>query len=109
MPNEVPIACSLSADAVPDRIEDASRLGRAGLLDVETHGSRASLSFRGDAATRAKIDRFVEAESACCPFFAFDVSEQGETTLLAMAAPEDGTWALRGVVGGIVSGWELPA
>jgi hypothetical protein len=107
MPTEVPIACSLTADEMPGRIEDASRLGREGLLDLSTDGPRAELRFRADA--RAGIERFVAAESECCPFFAFELSEDRGVAVLAIEAPADGAPMLRSVVAGIVSGWEVPA
>jgi hypothetical protein len=105
MPTEAPIACSLTADELPERIAAAAELGRTGLLDVQTNGPRAELRFSDDPAVQAGIDRLVEAESKCCPFFSFQQRGEQGTKLLAIEAPEDGTWAVRGVVAGIVSGW----
>ena len=108
MPTEVPIACSLTPEEMPDRMNGAKQLGRESLLDVSTLGRRAELRFKGDAQTREGIDAFIAAESKCCPFFSFEVSDEADSTVLAIEAPEDATWAVRGVVGGIVSGWEMP-
>lgn len=107
MPTEAPIACSLTAEELPKRISDASELGRTGLLDVATQGSAAVLRFTDDPGTRARIDRLVEAESSCCPFFSIEQRVESGAQVLTIEAPEDGIWALRGVVAGIVSGWEL--
>jgi hypothetical protein len=109
MPTKMPIACNLTADQMPQRITDASQLGREGLLDVSTDGPRAELRFKTDAQTRAGIEQFIAAESECCPFFAFELAEESAAVVLAIEAPEEGAWALRGVVAGIVSGWEMPA
>jgi len=107
--NDPAIACSLTADELPARLADASELGRRGLLDVRTDGSRAQLRFKDDPEVRAGVHHLVAAESKCCPFFEFEVREDGDATVLAIEAPGDGAWALRGLVAGVVTGWELPA
>ena len=107
MPTDVPIACSLTADDLPARMADAAMLGRQGLLDVSTTGARAELRFKADA--REEVDRFVAAESECCPFFRFEQRDEEETTVLSIEGPEEGTPVLRGVVAGVVAGWEMAA
>jgi MerR family transcriptional regulator, copper efflux regulator len=103
-----PIACSLTSEELPQRLSQAEDLG-AGLVDVETRGERALLHFRSDRATRAAVDAFIAAESKCCPFFSFETAEQSDTLSLAIEAPAEGAPLLRGLVAGIVAGWELPS
>ena len=101
MPETIPMACSLDQDARPDRAETMARLGGK-LLAVEAEGLSAHLRFDGG---REPVDEFVRDESACCPFFDFRVADEGATTMLAVAAPEGGEWAVRGLVAGFVAGW----
>ena len=101
MPQTTSIACSLDQAELPDRASLMEDLGR-GLVAVEADGLRASLRFESD---RARIEEFVRAESACCPFFEFGVGKDGGATTLRVGAPEGGEWAVRGLVAGFVTGW----
>jgi hypothetical protein len=86
-----PIACTLRAADVPARAEEIRALGRDGLLSAEGDERRAVLRFRGDAATRARVERFVAAESECCAFLRFEIDGSGTLTI---AAPEGAGAAL---------------
>lgn len=102
MPQTVPVACSLTAHERPDRQRLMSALGE-GLIAVDAEGREASLSFAKDQGQA--IDRFVESESECCPFFGFEINDGAESTVLSVTAPEGGEWAVRGLVAGFVAGW----
>jgi hypothetical protein len=101
VPVTTPIACSLDQAELPDRAAEMARLG-AQLVAVHAEGRRAELKF---AADRGPIDQFVRDESRCCPFFEFEVSSNDLETTLAVSAPADGEWAVRGLVAGFVSSW----
>ena len=101
MPETVPIACSLDQTELPDRADAMARLGEQ-LVAVEAGGAVAHLRF---SAPRAKVEEFVRAESSCCPFFDFSVSDEDGETSLRVEAPEDGIWAVRGLVAGFIAGW----
>ena len=106
MPQETPIACTLTEAERPERAASAAELGTRALVGVEVSESHAKLRFEGE---REGVQELVAAESECCAFFDFSLSGEGELTELDVRAPEDGQWALRGLVAGIVSGWEWPA
>jgi hypothetical protein len=44
MPAELPIACSLSATELPQRLKEMADLGRAALVDVHECGGRTCAS-----------------------------------------------------------------
>ena len=101
------IACGLAPEELPARLSQTRRLGTS-LRDVHADGSHASLRFDGPG-TRAEVERFVSAESTCCPFFKFEIRPEGTATILSIETPDEGAPLLRGLVAGFVSAWELPS
>lgn len=103
MPTETPIACTLTAAELPQRIAVAKALGSDALISLEVEGRRAVLRFQGE---RARVDSLVKAESDCCSFFDFAVREEDGLVDLEIETPEGGEPILRGLVAVVVSGWE---
>jgi len=85
MSKDIPIACSLSADELPRRLGELSAVGTDALLSVDAGGV---LRFRADERTRARLEAIVAAESRCCSFLSFDLSEQAGALALTITAPE---------------------
>jgi hypothetical protein len=102
MPNSIPIACSLDQADLPERGAQLAKLGQT-LTAVHAEGLTARLRFPIDH--RDEVEAFVAAESGCCPFFAFEQTTRGDELELTVSAPEDGRWAVRGLVAGFVAGW----
>ncbi len=75
-----PIACTLGADEIPQRIALLERL-RSNALGVERteHGLRISFANRDDVAT--DLQRFAVDEQRCCQFWGFEVLRDQELTL----------------------------
>jgi hypothetical protein len=46
------------------------------------------------------------AERGCCPFFKLTTSRHGDDAEVKIRTPEDGEPLLRGLVAGIVAGWQ---
>jgi hypothetical protein len=103
MAQEIPIACTLSADDRSTRLKTARELGRRALVGLDVRDRRARLRFEGDQEGVAAL---VRAESECCAFFEFATARKGEETELEIRTPEGGEPLLRGLVAGIVAGWE---
>ncbi len=101
MPTTIPIACSLDQAELPERGAQMAQLGQT-LTAVHAEGLAARLSFPLDQ--RAEVEAFVAAESRCCPFFEFEQAHRDGELELAVSAPEDGEWAVRGLVAGFVAG-----
>ena len=102
MPESIPIACSLDQTARKGRSAQIAELGQS-LSAVRAEGASARLRFPLDRSEQVKA--FVVAESRCCPFFSFDQVVTESEVELAVSAPEDAEWAVKGLVAGFVAGW----
>ena len=87
MPTDPPIACSLDAGALSDRLAHMAELGGAALLDARIDGRRALLRFAAGGEVRGRLDGIVAAEARCCPFLGMDMTEEPGTLTLAIVAP----------------------
>jgi hypothetical protein len=103
MPPETPIVCTLDARNRGARLAAARELGEHALVGLEVSGRRALLRFQGE---RERVDALVAAERDCCAFLEFTTTRNGEQTELEIRTPEGGEPTLRGLVAGIVAGWE---
>jgi hypothetical protein len=88
MPEELPIACSLSATELPKRLQQMAELGRDALLAVCNDGPRAQLRFAAGSSVRARVDAIVAAESHCCAFLTMQVTDESDTVVLTIDAQE---------------------
>jgi hypothetical protein len=102
MPTTIPIACSLDQADRPERSAQMADLGKS-LSAVFSEGRNARLRF--PLHQRVALEAFVAAESSCCPFFSFEQTRVADEVELAVSAPDDGEWAVRGLVAGFVAGW----
>ena len=100
MTPELPIACSLSAGDLNDRLAEIADLGRDALLDAELAGTHATLRFAAAPGIRQRLTRIVAAESECCAFLTMTVRDEGGAVVLAIAAPEGAEIVLEELVGG---------
>ena len=98
MPADLPIACSLSANDLTDRLGTMAELGRDALLDAEVAGSRATLRFAAGTGVRGRVTGIVAAESECCAFLTMAVSDGPDTVVLTIDAPEGAELVLRELV-----------
>src|SRR4051794_17264510 len=89
MPTELPIACSLNAAELSDRLAEMSALGRSALMSVDRTPNTAVLRFRPGAETSGRLAAIVAAESRCCAFLDLTVSEAGDALALTISAPTD--------------------
>jgi hypothetical protein len=85
MTTDTPIACSLSAAELPARLAEMSAIGNDALLGVSPDGV---LRFRADRRTRERLEGIIAAESQCCSFLRFDLTEQGGELRLSVTGPE---------------------
>jgi hypothetical protein len=85
MSAELPIACSLDAADFAARQAEIEALGAEALLDAHVHGVSARLRFRDDA--RARVERFIDVETRCCPFFGMRLDDAADGIVLTIEAP----------------------
>jgi hypothetical protein len=90
MNEELPIACSLGAGDLKQRLAAIAAIGSASLRDRETDGGRHLLRFGADEATRRRLEEIVAAEAECCSFLDLILEERGSELVLSIAAPQDG-------------------
>jgi len=88
MPTDLPIACSLTATELPRRLAEMADLGRAALADAHTEPLWAELRFAVGAGVRDRVQAVVAAESHCCAFLNMRVTEEPDTVVLTIEAPE---------------------
>lgn len=86
MTSPAPIACTLEPLSQKERLEEIAALMREGLADLRQADLRLELDFR--AAVRARVERMVEQERACCAFLDFAVSDHGDVVCVTIIAPE---------------------
>jgi hypothetical protein len=98
MPAELPIACSLNASELPARLDEMAALGRAVLIDARTEPTRAQLRFAAGIGVRARVEAIVAAESECCAFLDMRVSDEPDSVVLTIDAPEDAELVLAELV-----------
>ena len=92
------IACTLGPDDMPVREAELRALGREALLAVEHCEARATLRFRRDPATRARVERMVALESECCAFIDFELYDTGDALALTLRTPDGGEPAMHMLV-----------
>jgi hypothetical protein len=85
MTTDPQIACSLSAAELPKRLAEIAAIGKDSLLSLSSEGV---LRFRGDLATRERLEAVIAAESDCCSFLGFDLREEAGALVLTVTAPE---------------------
>lgn len=87
---DTPIACTLSASEMPDRLAEIRAIGRSSLVSTEASAPRAVLRFRADDETRERLTAVVAAESECCSFLTFELVKEPGDLVLTISAPAGG-------------------
>lgn len=89
MADEIPIACSLGAAELEQRLTEIAAVGSASLISRAREGDRHLLRFRADATTRRRLEAIVAAEAECCSFLELTLSDDAGVLVLSIGAPED--------------------
>ncbi|HEY8311862.1 MAG TPA: hypothetical protein VIG47_14965 [Gemmatimonadaceae bacterium] len=83
-----PIACTLSPEALADRIGRVSALNRDFLLAYSLE--RTTLRLTYDAAAARDVRALVASERECCGFLRFAIGESANAIELCIRAPNVG-------------------
>jgi hypothetical protein len=86
MTNPLPIACTLSRDALADRIGCIAALNRNFLRGCSVE--RTTLLLAYDAAAARDVRALVASEQECCGFLRFAIEESRDEIALRIDAPE---------------------
>jgi hypothetical protein len=109
MPEELPIACSLSASDLEGRLAEMAALGRRALIDSRADGAHAQLRFAAGAGVRERVDAIVAAESQCCAFLTMRVTDGPDTVVLSVDAADGAEPVLHELVDAFQPGRAEPA
>jgi len=90
MTEGTPIACSLDASELQERLREIAEVGATSLIERSTEGDRHLLRFRSDAETHRRLEAIVAAEAKCCSFLDLSLEERGGELILTVGAPENG-------------------
>lgn len=82
---DTPIACTLEAGELQERLEWITQLNRAALLGARREGLRLVLTYCPGYAER--IREMVRREQQCCAFLGFDLKEEEKSVTLVIEAP----------------------
>jgi hypothetical protein len=99
MTEDIPIACSLDAGALEQRLAAIAEIGAGSLISRQAEDGRHLLRFRADAATRKRLEEIVAAEAKCCSFLDLSLDQKGDELRLAIAAPRDAQALADGLAG----------
>jgi len=88
--SDVPIACTLDDDDIPDRLADWQSLLRFARTRSTLPGGARRLEFgSGSGLPVVDLVRLVVAEQECCSFFSFSVTVDGRGIGLEVDAPAE--------------------
>lgn len=87
MSDELPIACSLSATELSERLAEMAALGGDALVDTHTNALHAELRFAAGEGIRERVEAVVAAEASCCSFLTMSVGDEPDLVVLSIDAP----------------------
>ena len=88
MTPDTPIACSLDADELRQRLAEMSAIGNEALRHVRSSPRQAVLRFTADDETRVRLEAIVAAEARCCAFMDFELGDEADAIVMTISAPE---------------------
>lgn len=89
MTDNAPVACSLGAGELEQRLAAIAEIGASSLLSRDIEGNAHLLRFRADATTRRRLEAIIAAEAECCSFLDLSLGEVGGELVLSIAAPRN--------------------
>jgi hypothetical protein len=102
MAKDTPIACSLGAGELKQRLAAIAEIGASSLVSHGTEDERHLLRFRANAKARQRLEGIIAAEAECCSFLDLSLSEEGDELILSIAAPEDAQMLTDGLAGAFI-------
>lgn len=89
MANDIPIACSLGAGELQQRLAAIAEVGASSLLSRAMHDESHLLRFRPDPGTRRQLEGIIAAEADCCAFLNLSLHEDEGALVMSITAPKD--------------------
>ncbi len=85
----VPIACTLSADAVGNRVAEWRRFLATMVQQVDHQANNVTLTLLGGRDAVLTAVDLAQREKACCSFFEFSIDLDGTETRLTIDVPAE--------------------
>ena len=85
---DVPIACSLDAGALADRVVEWRALIATSVVSVEVEPTAVHLALEPSDAALVKAVGLAQREKQCCPFFDVTVDVGVQERTLSLSVPE---------------------
>jgi hypothetical protein len=82
-----PIACSLDATALTERVEEWRALVASSVRTIAADDNTVRLVLDGSDAALLRAAALGQSEKACCPFFDVSVDLAAETRTLSLRVP----------------------
>jgi hypothetical protein len=89
MTQELPIVCSLGADALAARLDTIAAIGAENLISRSTEGNAQLLRFRRGDGVQRSLENIVAAEAKCCSFLDMEIREEAAALVLVIDAPAE--------------------
>lgn len=93
-----PIACTLDAGAMPDRLAAWQTILDLARARTATDDGGLRLEF-DDTLALGELTRLVEAEQRCCAFFSFAITVDARGIALEVRAPDDASEVVAALFG----------
>jgi len=87
--SDLPIACTLTPDAMTDRLAFIESLRDDALVARETTDTGLRVRLRDDGDVERRVRALVAAESACCAFLTFVLEREGGELVLTVDGPAE--------------------
>jgi hypothetical protein len=87
--SQEPIACTLDADKLQDRIAEWRMVGERVVSKDVIEPGLLRVRYSGGAETHGLLSRLVEEEAACCAFLRFDLKLEGDQTQMDLRYPPE--------------------
>lgn len=97
MTDTAPIACSLDAGNLKQRLAWIAELNARALKASSRDGLTLALDYESDAIE--DVRKLVAGEQACCAFLRFDIAPLADRVRLTIAAPEEAGEAAEALFG----------
>jgi hypothetical protein len=94
----VPIACTLSLDAIPDRCAEWQDFASTAVLEIESDPRSVRLYLGPAATTMAAAESLARREKECCAFFEFTFTADNGQPVLTVSVPDGAEPALHSFV-----------
>lgn len=99
MTDQDPVACSLEAGALEQRLAAIAEIGADSLISRQAEDGRHLLCFPADAETRRRLEELIAAEAECCSFLDLSLDQEAGDLVLSIAAPRDAQALADGLAG----------